>query len=136
MSGILIVFIILIASISFAASTAQKTHSLPEFECTLVKIINKHAAKELFGVKKQNSLSLRSTSKNWYFDMGLSSYVFETNEVQKKSNYVLNQQDYLINFKNRQKLSLFLKGKSPRRSGELRLINGDTEVLIGLVTCH
>lgn len=68
----------------FSNFSLADEQSIPEFECLLVKIKNKSAAKRLFGDAERPSIVLRrSFSGKWLFRLQSTSSTLESSTVSK-----------------------------------------------------
>ncbi len=123
-------------SAAVAAVPAQNT--LPEFECIVIESKNPSRVSQLFGKKKNPSLSLRSyTSGAWELKVNGGTKELQAQNVVKTNRLVTNQVSYQILHGNTS-MGIDLNGTPPSRNGflwELKAPPLQSKILAHL-TCH
>lgn len=128
----LFTFVFLIGGLCLADTT------LPEFECTAVKIEDKKAAATIIGFGSFPSFSLRSErSGSWQFRINGTLAKLESGAVAKPQKITSAGAIYDIRFRNH-KLRVDLTGTPPSRQGQLWLNDAAPEMpkLLAQVTRH
>lgn len=123
---------------SLNVSLAEELKTLPEFECTVIKMTDIKSGNSIFGERKYPSVELRHyIDGEWLFRAKEIKVNLSPSAVIKKELYLENSVVYNISTNNK-KLKFVLVGKSPSREAEVFELSDEPILpkLIAKLTCH
>lgn len=135
---ITIIYFFVVILFSFNVLFAEEIKTLPEFECTVIKMTDIKSGKSIFGERKYPSVELRHyTDGDWLFRIKEIKVKLSSSAVIKKELFLENSVIYNISANNK-KLKFVLVGKPPSREAEGFELNDDPifTKMIAQLTCH
>lgn len=121
----------------FLIQSAFAVDSLPEFECTAIRI-DSNKAPQILGDRKHPSVSLRKfPNSDWEFNIKNKKFILGNTLVSKKNDLLKPSFDYTVQHEGNS-LEFHLVGNPPSRNGYLRLLNKGPIVseVLAKITCH